>query len=197
MRKVRSKDMRKRVFIIITVSICAIFFCFFICNEVRAEAGDDPREDLSPIFDGKADPELKFQDCKGYKDCPVDNWEKFIPKFAAKRDSAIEAARKIKSKKVTDREEVWNSNRTTVYITSTYFEYSEDAALYPYTTLCTNSHEFEGWSEKPDVGERSCWISPTEVIFVKGRYLVKVFVPSLNKCTDYVRKIARSIADKL
>lgn len=129
----------------------------------------------TPIFDGSADPDLRFsQKGGGYVAPDVDYvyeyWEKFkwtvrIDRWFFKSPAAI-----------------------------TKFVKTADGA--------GNACYFTEWDKIVEIGDRTKWLEPGMVVFSKGKVLVKVFVVIHDQISDeqkkeYTKRIAKSVAKKL
>lgn len=173
-----------------------LIFAFLLIVGMKASADTDT---MTPIFDGKVDPKLKFQSCHGWKDLPITEW-------SVLEANAPWVMKKFKSRKSSYTEENWvsgnppNAPYKMVTIESWSFEYPEDAGLYPETNVLTSSTVFPGWAKTADIGDKTCWLTPFDMFFVKNKTLVRVFVSPLqidDATKNYTRKIAESICKKL
>jgi hypothetical protein len=171
-----------------------LMLVFFSITGMKASA-----DTMTPIFDGKVAPKLKFKSCEGWKDLP-------IPQRSIMEAQAPWIMKKFKSLKSSHTEEVWVSGNPPnppyriVTIESWSFEYPEDAGLYPETNILTGSAVFPGWDKIADIGDKTCWLAPFDMLFVKNKTLVRIFINPLDiddATKNYTRKIAESICKKL
>ena len=171
-----------------------LMLSFLLSTAMKASA-----DTMTPIFDGKVDPKLKFKSCEGWKDLP-------IPQRAIMEAHTPWIMKKFKSRKSSHTEEIWESGNPPnppyriVTIESWSFEYPEDAGLYPETNILTGSAVFPGWDKIADIGDKTCWLAPFDLFFVKNKTLVRVFISPLHiddATKKYTKKIAESICRKL
>jgi hypothetical protein len=147
---------------------------------------------MQPILDEKADSTLHLQNCEAQKDSTLD-WDAFKRYIAIKEPYA----KKIKSKKMTTLIEDWSGDGKIVRIERYYFEYPQDALLFPETNFLTDVSGFPGWSTIADIGDKTCWVAPFDVIFIKKNIVVRVFVNPFTLGKEYTLKLAKHIEKKL
>ncbi len=183
--------MRKVLFTIIFL-LCA-GLSFIPTKGVFSSSG---RVDLPPILDNGVDPSLKFSSCLGEKDAPLE-WNK-LKRYYQVPDSIT---KKIKSKKITEMQESWRGGGHSVTIDRWYFDCPEDAIFFPWSNMVLQCSEFPGWADKADVGDKTFWLISSDMFFVKGNVLVRVFVTPIKsgdaETRQYTLKIAKYIESKL
>jgi hypothetical protein len=174
--------------------VCIILFLGAVpfIFTAKAMAQFDP---MPPILDGSKH-NLKLYRSHGYKGGPIKKEEFDVPWLSYVRKDVV---KKFKSQKSTYVEEFWKGSNRSVSIKRWEFDNLEDPVLWVESGIETNGWP-PIWSEKADVGDKTWWIMPHDMFFIKGNVLVRVFVTPMHedeKTKNYTKKIAQNIADKL
>lgn len=156
-----------------------------------------------PLFDGYVkgiDSRLRLEECECYDLKPVRKWRSPGSIATDFKDLCLLALyqlteKKLRSTKYTKLREIW-VDYGLVAVFSWHFEYSEDAALYPYVNKHENFYGFRGWSENPEIGDNTTWVGEN-LYFTKGRVFVFIQVNPDSLGRDFVRSIAGNVMMKL
>lgn len=144
---------------------------------------------MKPLFDGiptEGGIRLPFHSCNGYN-ISID-WNRYS-------HISQRVKKEFLSKDWTVVTEFWEDKRMYVEIHSIYFCCAEDALLFPEignTVMSPGFKKSGKWSKSADIGDKTCWISPKDVLFAKGNVLLRVHS---NKA--YAREIAQKIEKKI
>jgi len=192
--------MKKRLPIALTFILGCLALSFSLLLSVHQVYGDTDIRKMTPIFNGNdgIEPKLKLIECSAYD-------EIFNPSSYPNYN--------FRSQKVVYATEAWGAKRKkdslpsyisrTIFIKFYYFQYPEDAVIYPYLpderANVLGVMKVPPWPDSANLGDKTMWLGNDTVLFVKGKVLVRVDVVSgvLTKDMKYLEKIARIVADRL
>lgn len=192
---------RRLAFFRTIIFVCITAFIFlFSYNTYNKVYGDIETREMTPIFDGNdgLKPTLKLIGCHGL-------YDNFKPNSYSKFG--------FRSRKVLYVTETWGAKTTknsppssiarVLTIQLYYFEYPEDAAIYPYLpderVNVLGAMKVPPWPKTANLGDKTMWLSTDTVLFAKGKVLVRIDINSktLTQDINYLEKIARIVATKL
>lgn len=189
--------MNKKNALVIAILLCSVVIAFTLLSSTVS--ADPPKTPANHILDQAVDLKLTpvtgscFEQ-EGELEKPLDEmYGNLLP---------YEIKKQWKTKRVKYATETWSSTERIIIIERWYFANHNDALLYPYMP----NHEisgaipFHGWSQPPDppwLGNASCWINNTILVFTKENVLVKINVQSSLRERAYTELIAKNILKKI
>jgi len=176
--------MIKNMFIaILTITLFTIVL--FIFKE-RACSSQEQMS-ISPIF-SKNETFLRCIRCTGEEES-----------YESSERLFKDIGKELKSKKSMYITEIWTGEKKVIHIDRWYFEFPEDASYYPGSGIILLAQGFPGWKDKsnPQIGDKTCWLTPYCVYFTKGKVLVRVSDTSKAFDKNFLIEIAKNIAKKL